>query len=359
MPCFYPKHAIWTRGVKKFPDVQPNIDYDPRIVGPDFYQDLDRKSELVNSVQIVPEYDRLFRAGLDVPDYDDRFTGENLNTKFACGSCKYCLMERARCWSVRCSDEIQMHSSSSFITLTFNDEWLKREAPDSSLSIDHYQRFIKRIRDDDRRFRRSKGLPPREIRYFVCGEYMKSWRPHYHLLLFNFDHWKLDYLKTVNGNHYYTSPYLSKVWKYGFHIIGEANYATAGYIARYCLKKVNGPQAEAHYKRVNCFGDEVQLKPEFLKMSTKPGIGAEWFNRYWRDIYPHDYKVVKGRKTRPPRYYDKLLQRFQPEMYEFVKDKRFVTVQEHDEKSHADLMYEMRAMDYNVNKLVREYEALH
>ena len=268
-------------------------------------------------------------------------------------------MERARCWSVRCSDEIQMYPDSSFITLTFNDESLRKLSPDSSLDLDHYQRFIKRIRDDDRLFRIRQGLPPRDIRYFVCGEYMKSWRPHYHLLIFNYDISDLQYLKTVNGNHYFISDYMRKMWPYGFHVIGKANYETAGYIARYCLKKVNGSQAETHYKRVNCFGDEVQLKPEFLKMSNRPGIGAQWFHRYWRDIYPHDYKVVKGRKTRPPRYYDKLLQRYQPEMYQFVKNQRFIRAQEHDEKSHAELMYEMRAMDYNINKLVREYEALH
>lgn len=41
-------------------------------------------------------------------------------------------------------------------------------------------------------------------------------------------------------------------------------------------------------------------------MSLKPGIGAAWLSRYVSDVYPNDYVIVRGRKTKPPRYYDKL-----------------------------------------------------
>lgn len=41
-------------------------------------------------------------------------------------------------------------------------------------------------------------------------------------------------------------------------------------------------------------------------MSLKPGIGAGWFRRFASDVYPGDFVVVRGRKMRPPAYYDRL-----------------------------------------------------
>ena len=46
-------------------------------------------------------------------------------------------------------------------------------------------------------------------------------------------------------------------------------------------------------------------------MSLKPGIGAAWLERYRSDVYPVG-KVVRpgGASFNAPRYYDKLLARF-------------------------------------------------
>ena len=46
-------------------------------------------------------------------------------------------------------------------------------------------------------------------------------------------------------------------------------------------------------------------------MSLKPGIGATWFHKYWRDIYKTRDGIVAqgGNTTPPPRYYDKLLEK--------------------------------------------------
>lgn len=42
--------------------------------------------------------------------------------------------------------------------------------------------------------------------------------------------------------------------------------------------------------------------------SLRPGIGAGWFARYWRDVYlARDGVVREGKTIRPPRYYDILL----------------------------------------------------
>lgn len=41
-------------------------------------------------------------------------------------------------------------------------------------------------------------------------------------------------------------------------------------------------------------------------MSLKPGIARGWFDKYWRDVYPHDRVVVRGKESKPPRYYDNI-----------------------------------------------------
>jgi hypothetical protein len=57
-------------------------------------------------------------------------------------------------------------------------------------------------------------------------------------------------------------------------------------------------------------------------MSLKPGIGFDWFDRFRRDVYPHDYVVAEGRKERPPKYYDKLLKRVDRSSIEDIKYSR-------------------------------------
>ena len=53
-------------------------------------------------------------------------------------------------------------------------------------------------------------------------------------------------------------------------------------------------------------------------MSLKPGIGAGWFSRFHSDVYPHDYVVANGHPSKPPRYYDKLYKRMDPQVFEDV-----------------------------------------
>jgi len=53
----------------------------------------------------------------------------------------------------------------------------------------------------------------------------------------------------------------------------------------------------------------VQRRPEYAAMSLKPGIGARWFEKYQRDVFPHDFVIQAGQERQVPRYYDKLLKR--------------------------------------------------
>ena len=71
-------------------------------------------------------------------------------------------------------------------------------------------------------------------------------------------------------------------------------------------------------------GEIKERVPEFNRMSLKPGIGADWLKRFSADVYPHDYVVVNGRQTRPPKFYDKKFAEQFPEEFEALQFQRFV-----------------------------------
>lgn len=43
-------------------------------------------------------------------------------------------------------------------------------------------------------------------------------------------------------------------------------------------------------------------------MSRNPGIGKPWLMKWKEDVYPDDFVIVNGKKMRPPKYYDTLLE---------------------------------------------------
>lgn len=218
--------------------------------------------------------------------------------RIPCGQCPGCRIDRSRDWAVRCMHESQMHPQNCFITLTYNNDMLP---DDYSVHVRTFQLFMKRLRKQNHQ---------KLIRVFYCGEYGdKDNRPHYHALLFNHDFEDKVFYKRVRGNNYYTSKALSEVWEYGFSTIGELSYASAGYVARYNMKKIFGDQAEKHYTRIHPLtGRITHVEPEFLRMSNRPGIGASWVDKFKSDIFPSDFVIVDGRKYSTPRYYLKLLE---------------------------------------------------
>lgn len=185
--------------------------------------------------------------------------------------------------------ENQLHAHSSFVTLTYDEE---HYGP--SLDYRDFQLFMKRLR-------KAKG----PTRFFACGEYGEQLaRPHFHACLFG--HEPFSRPQKV-GKDLYTSRELEKLWGKGHVSFGTVTMASAGYIARYCVKKKTGPQAETYYKRIYK-GEMIDVAPEFAHMSLRPAIGRPWFDRYWSDVYQARDGVVVGRKTfAAPRYYDRLL----------------------------------------------------
>ena len=162
----------------------------------------------------------------------------------------------------------------------------------------------------------------------MAGEYGENFgRPHYHACIFGFDfHDKKLWKRTSSGSFIYRSADLETLWPFGYSSIGDVNFESAAYVARYIMKKQTGKDSEKHYQYSKLdTGEIIQMQPEYNKMSLKPGIGAEWYKKYRSDVYPHDYVVVRGKKVRPPKYYDKKYKTDYPYEYDellYIRDKR-------------------------------------
>ena len=280
----------------------------------------------------------------------------------ACGQCLGCRLDHSRMWAMRIVHESCLHETTGgncFVTLTYRDKHECDSAqleehyhiPDDwSLHKKHFQLFMKRLR---------KAFHPQLIRFYMAGEYgnrckhridldrvvcplCNVGRPHYHACLFNCSFPDLvAYGSGVDGSPRYTSPFLESIWKYGFVDVGQLNYETAAYVARYCLKKVNGVKADDHYLAYDLDGVITFLTPEFTLMSRgRPcplhdriqldcddcdgGIGWRWYARYKSDLFPSDEVPVPGAGVfrGMPRYYEKLFKTEDPLTLEEIKEVR-------------------------------------
>lgn len=237
-----------------------------------------------------------------------------------CGKCWGCRLERSRQWAIRCMHEASLYERNCFITLTYNDAHLP---PGKSLQYSDFQKFMKRFR---------KRFPNTKIRFYMAGEYGEKYgRPHFHACVFNFDFSDRQYLKTTgSGSKLYTSKVLESLWcddkgqSIGYSSVGDVNFQSAAYVARYIMKKRTGkgidPETGLLYTDVYDSVDEdtgeiIKRVPEFNKMSLKPGIGANWLDKYKSDVYPHDYVIVNGVRVKPPKFYDRKFSKENP--YEF------------------------------------------
>lgn len=256
---------------------------------------------------------------------------KDMPVELPCGQCIGCRLERSRQWAIRCVHEASLWNHNCFLTLTYNDEKLPT---DKGLHVEDFQKFMKRFR------RKHKGIEPFEykgkikhpIRFFHCGEYgqqcelcgqskfvckckefVKSiGRPHYHACVFNYDFKdKILFKESRQGEKYYISEELSRLWPQGFSIIGDVTFESAAYVARYITKKVTGPKKEGHYERYDTerVGEGVEVHPEYTTQSRQPGIGYAWYQAFRDETYRDDYVICRGRKMRPPKAYDRIFEK--------------------------------------------------
>lgn len=202
-----------------------------------------------------------------------------------CYTCIGCRSDRARAWSIRITHEAQLHRSNWFVTLDYAPESLRSW----SLEYSDFQKFCKRLRKRIGRFR-----------FFCAGEYGSQYmRPHFHAILFGAD--IPDVSRLWNGE--YRSEALELTWGKGHVHVGEVTAQSAAYVAGYTVDKVYRDPS-AYEDLVDPHTGEVTCRvPEFVRMSRRPGIGAEWYEKYGRDLFPHDFAVQEGRRWKVPRFY--------------------------------------------------------
>jgi hypothetical protein len=218
-----------------------------------------------------------------------------------CGRCIGCRLDRSRKWAIRCEHERQLHEEACFITLTYRPEDLP---PGGTLFKRDFQLFMKRYR---------KFLGDKKIRYYMCGEYgEKRGRPHYHAIIFGHNFLDREVVGRRNGITYFTSPTLQDLWGLGGTQVGDANFQTAAYCARYITKKLTGKRAEE-------YGEKT---PEYNCPSRKPGLAADWIKKYMGDVYPKDEIKINGTTMKPPKFYDSQYEILEPEQFEKIKENR-------------------------------------
>lgn len=229
--------------------------------------------------------------------------GVEASLELPCGQCIGCRLERSRQWAIRCMHEASLHESNAFVTLTYDDQNLPHGG---SLCYRDFQLFMKRLR-------KLVG----KVTFYVGGEYGEELaRPHFHACIFGYDFPdKVYFKKSSDGSKLYTSDLLGKLWPLGMSSTGSVTFASAAYIARYCVQKVNGQLAESHYRVITDDGEIVDRVPEFNHMSLKPAVGKRWLEKFQTDVYPRDYVVVNGVRTKPPKYYDIIFERENPGVF--------------------------------------------
>lgn len=190
---------------------------------------------------------------------------------YPCGQCMPCRINRRRTWTHRILLETLNHSSSVFVTLTYDPENLplssgtitmpngSQPEPLPTLRPKDLQDWLKRLR---------KRIEPLRIRYYAVGEYGdETNRPHYHAALFG-------YPACLYGQSTYSlrrtsccpsCDTIKESWGLGQIYVGELTQNSAQYIAGYVTKKMTSK-------------DDIRLSgryPEFGRMSLRPGIGAD------------------------------------------------------------------------------------
>jgi len=184
-----------------------------------------------------------------------------------CGNCAFCGATKRSDWALRLHYEGRRHLVKRFVTLTYADAHLVWAHGNSQLHKRHLQLWFKKVRKTGAK-----------IRYFAVGEYgSKTYRPHYHVLLFG------DVSEAV----------IRDSWTFGHVHIGQVTEASV----MYCLGYL-----------ISGRGWKMRIKRErpFTIMSRRPGIGAGYLTPAmieWHRSGRKNYAILDGAKRHLPRYY--------------------------------------------------------
>lgn len=182
-----------------------------------------------------------------------------------CGQCMPCRISDRRVKTHRLLLESYLWPHNSFVTLTFSDDNLPL---DCGVSVSEHQCFMKNLREQ---WRIATG---QLFRFYGVGEYgEKTFRPHYHYILFNFPSC-VGSGPAWHGNtfipcHCRICSFVTRVWGKGHVFIGTATTESMQYVAGYVTKKMTAKDDPRLIR-----DDGIIWNPEFSKCSLRPGIAS-------------------------------------------------------------------------------------
>jgi len=207
----------------------------------------------------------------------------DIDFRIPCGKCLNCKKKRRSDWSLRLEHEYLYSDSALFITLTYNDASIPRNKGIPTLNKKDLQDYIKRLRNSHVAYvSRELGIRKSEvknyskqIRYYAVGEYgSKTNRPHYHILLFNYDIANLKPIESQWKNTQTGHPL-------GFVDIGKVSSASINYTTKYMFKQ---------------WGKKDLRQRPFTNMSRRPMIGTGFLNEYKNYLREFELTTIRDKK---------------------------------------------------------------
>lgn len=234
--------------------------------------------------------------------------GSNINRKTAqmllpCNQCLNCRINKSRLWTNRIMLESLDYAQSSFVTLTYNEDFVPCTNQGlRTLFPRDVTLFFKKLRKNrEEEYYRTynklaycglcqewddfKVIIPK-IRYYYCGEYgYKDERPHYHIALFGMEQQE-------------AYEECKKAWTFegcplGIVHVGELNTFSARYMAGYIAKKIGWDTQNDKMESLALRGRHK----EYQRMSRGYALGSKAVERFARAAGDRKFnKVMRNGK---------------------------------------------------------------
>lgn len=273
-------------------------------------------------------------------------------TLIPCGKCIGCRLDYSREWANRGFLESKNWEQNYFVTLTYDENHLPKNG---TLEPEEFTKFVKRLRTEMAR----KHGQEEGIRFMGCGEYgEQKQRPHYHIIFFNL---KLPIdsfynARVINKNTYWQNRIIEKCWTYGISNVSDVSWNNIAYTARYITKKIYGKDAHETYDVDVETGEALDREPEFFRVSRNPGIGGYYYDENKDIIWTNDEIIIKNKKgavsSRPPKYFERLLEKTNPEMLEAIKKQR------RKQQAHNEIIKDTLSTNTRLERLAIEERTL-
>lgn len=228
--------------------------------------------------------------------------------RLPCGKCGNCIRKRSIEWSFRLMEESKQWSSTSFITLTYDE----LNVPKDGVSKDEITKFLKKLRHLC------------NFKYYLVSEYgPTTLRPHYHALFFH----------DLQPEYFF--KHVEDCWNKGIVTIGDISQGRVMYVSNYHITKAFHPTSQ---------------NDNFVHMSK--GLGKSWITDKRLDFFHETGNMYAthydGYRLPLPRYFkDKIL--FSSEQIE--KNREFI---EKQSKIDNFSLYKYLKLEEKIDKTIKK-----